>query len=281
MNENLGPEARQLINRARREEPVVDADELARIRRSVLATATGAAALGSVGKALALQGAGRFGISSLIKAGLVGSGAGAMVFGVSLMLTAPSPSGEQRSEDRALVAQHAPRSAGQAVPEVASTPVRDPSVGNSVSTTTTERPLAPHGAPKAGGASKASPSVGERSAPGASGTERRVATPAPEPRSLAADGSTLVPELALLEHVQSELRSGNGQRALQLLDRSSIDVEHSQLGAERLAAEVFAACQAGDLVRVRRAARRFLKEFPNSPSAARVRASCARAEGGE
>ena len=111
MNENLGPEARQLINRARREEPVVDPDELARIRRSVLATATGAAALGSVGKALALQGAARFGVSSLIKAGLLGSGAGAMAFGVSLMLGSPSPPREQPPEHRALTADHAPRSA--------------------------------------------------------------------------------------------------------------------------------------------------------------------------
>jgi hypothetical protein len=281
MNENLGPEARQLIDRARREEPVVDSNELARIRRSVLATASGAAALGSVGKALALQGAGRFGVSSLIKAGLVGSGAGAMAFGVSLILASPSPPRAQPSEHQSLSAGRAPRSAGQAVDEGAAAPMREVPVGNSASVPTEGTP-ASRGAPKPGAAFKAAPSSGEHAAGvNVGGSERKAASPAPESKSLAAEGSTLAPELALLEHVQSELRSGNGRRALELLDRSSLDVEHSQLGAERLAAEVFAACQAGDLARVRRASARFLKEFPNSPSAARVRASCTRAEGGE
>jgi hypothetical protein len=44
---------------------------------------------------------------------------------------------------------------------------------------------------------------------------------------------------------------------------------------------VFAACQAGDLARARRAQGRFLSSYPNSPSAARVRASCVGAEGAE
>ncbi|HWA75391.1 MAG TPA: hypothetical protein VG937_23800 [Polyangiaceae bacterium] len=286
MNENLGPEARQLINRARREEPVVDPDELARIRRSVLATATGAAALGSVGKALALQGAARFGVSSLIKAGLLGSGAGAMAFGVSLMLGSPSLPREQPPEHRALTADHAPRSAGQAVPEVASTNAQEEPVRNPAGVAPTEVPAGPRSALRPSAALKPVPSVGERTdlpaaGTGAGGSERKAASPVSESKSVALEGSTLAPELALLERVQSELRSGNGRRALELLDRSSIDVAHSQLGAERLAAEVFAACQAGDLERVRRASSRFLKEFPNSPSAARVRASCARAEGGE
>ena len=87
--------------------------------------------------------------------------------------------------------------------------------------------------------------------------------------------SSLLKEIALLEQVQVALRAGNGARALSLLDQNSPQPGSGQLGAERLAAEVFAACQAGDRERAARAARRFLQAYPATPASARVRASCA------
>lgn len=75
----------------------------------------------------------------------------------------------------------------------------------------------------------------------------------------------------MLERVRRELRAGRGAQALALLDQTS---GGGQLGAERLAAEVFAACQAGRTERARRAAERFLRRYPAGALAARVRASC-------
>ncbi|HET9953194.1 MAG TPA: hypothetical protein VFQ61_01755 [Polyangiaceae bacterium] len=91
-------------------------------------------------------------------------------------------------------------------------------------------------------------------------------TPAIQPPSL-------VDELTLLERVQNELRAGQGEQALRLLDQDRARAG-DQLRAERLAAEVFASCQAGQLERARYAATRFLRQYPTTPAAARVRASC-------
>jgi hypothetical protein len=52
-------------------------------------------------------------------------------------------------------------------------------------------------------------------------------------------------------------------------------LENGQLRQERLAAEVFAACQTGQVTRAERAARRFLSEHPATPAGERIRASCA------
>jgi hypothetical protein len=272
MNERLGREARELIERARREEAVADADELARIRRRVLVAASGSAVLGTLGKALALKGNGAFGIPSLLKAALIGSGTGAVAIGFTLMLAAPSGSSDgarakagsaARASARSMEAAPRPLSS-DAVPittsEVAADPPQDARVP--------EKSRAPSDR-----ARTTRESIEPRSPPAAT-----IEAHAP---AAATEAGTLAPELALLEHVQAELRSGQGTRALELLDNSSLAIEHSQLRAERLAAEVFAACQAGDLERARRVMKRFLDEYPNTPMAARVRASCAGAESGE
>lgn len=82
-------------------------------------------------------------------------------------------------------------------------------------------------------------------------------------------------ELVLLSRVQALLRRGDGEQALELLDRHRGPLGGSQqLADERLAAEVFAACAAGDRVRARRAADQFLRRAPASPLAPRVRSSC-------
>jgi hypothetical protein len=82
-------------------------------------------------------------------------------------------------------------------------------------------------------------------------------------------------ELMLLSDVQALLRRGDGQRALELLDQHRGPLGGSeQLADERLAAETFAACAAGQLDRARRAAQKFLERAPGSPLAPRVRSSC-------
>jgi outer membrane protein assembly factor BamD (BamD/ComL family) len=88
----------------------------------------------------------------------------------------------------------------------------------------------------------------------------------------------LAEELANLRRVQEALRAGRGAEALRLLDAGSSRLDQGQLRQERLAAEVFAACQSGEVERARRAARRFLDENPATPSAARLQSSCVGAE---
>jgi hypothetical protein len=279
VNERLGREARELIERARREEAVADADELARIRRRVIVAASGSAVLGTLGKALALKGNGALGIPSLLKAALIGSGTGAVAIGVTLMLTAPTGSS---------AGARAPASVS-ARPPAARTPAAELAPAPAPSE------AAPSTAPEASAGSATSSPSGAENLPASNGGRGRVAREAQESRApsfapaapqsptapAAPEAGTLAPELALLERVQAELRSGHGERALELLDKSSLALERSQLRAERLAAEVFAACQAGDLSRARGVMKRFLQDYPNTPAAARVRASCAGAESGK
>jgi hypothetical protein len=275
MNERLGREARELIDRARREEAVADAAELARIRRRVLVAASGSAILGTLGKALALKGNGALGISSLLKAALIGSGTGAVAIGFTLMLSAPSRSSDGARQPMSSAAPASTRSATGV--EAAPQPISSDAAPIASSEVSADPPANARLADKNRGPSERARTTREaietRAPPAAT-----IAAQAPAP---ATEAGTLAPELALLERVQVELRSGHGTRALELLDNTSLSGEHSPLRAERLAAEVFAACQAGDLERARRAMKIFLHDYPNTPTAARVRASCAGAGSGE
>lgn len=81
-------------------------------------------------------------------------------------------------------------------------------------------------------------------------------------------------ELSLLNEVQNALRVGRARRALELVARHEREFPNGQLGNERLAAEVFAACQLGDLPRARSASLRFLARDRSSPLALRVKGAC-------
>ena len=109
---------------------------------------------------------------------------------------------------------------------------------------------------------------------------------APPPRlpSAAPTPSAVTPglaaELQLLTAAQTALRDGRGADALALLERYDRAFPVGQLLGERLAAEVFAACQQGNRARAARAAQRFLQNDSSSVLAGRVRRSCAFASGG-
>jgi hypothetical protein len=82
-------------------------------------------------------------------------------------------------------------------------------------------------------------------------------------------------ELDLMAQVQEALRDAQGARALELIARYDARYPSGLLETERLAAEVFAACQVGDAARARGAARRFLARDSASALAARVKSACA------
>lgn len=120
-----------------------------------------------------------------------------------------------------------------------------------------------------------------------SGAHNRARTAAPalsvEPVDAAKPAESAAPalraELELMSQVQAALRDNRGDRALTLLERYDSTFALGQLRNERLAAEVFAACQLGNVTRAQRAAAQFLQRDSSSALAARVKAACIVSEG--
>jgi hypothetical protein len=81
-------------------------------------------------------------------------------------------------------------------------------------------------------------------------------------------------ELSLMTAAQAALRDGKAWQALRLLERYDAEFPAGQLSRERLAAEVFGACQVGDRARAARAAKRFLQHDSDSALAQRVKQAC-------
>jgi hypothetical protein len=85
---------------------------------------------------------------------------------------------------------------------------------------------------------------------------------------------TLAEEMQVLEDAQAALRRGDSHRALALLAEHAWRFPDGRLAEARDVARILALCQAGQRDGSRSLARRFLAEHPQSPFAARVRASC-------
>jgi hypothetical protein len=267
-DERLGREARELIEQALREESSADPSELARIRKRVLAVSVGVGALSSAGKSLAVPGAGAaIGAVSIMKAALLGASAAVLAVGLSSVLEREKPTTEGEPYPPSMPAPalrtaHVERAAGV---EKSDAPAQ-------------ERSKVPVVASQSQKASRAI-SAGtkpqrERESPGTSPSIRHDAP------GLGSSDTSLLEEVALLERVQAALRAGDGAQALSLLDKNTSVSGSGQLGSERLAAEVFAACLVGNRARASRAARHFFQEYSATPASARVRASCA-GEGSE
>lgn len=268
MDERLGREARELIEQALREEEHADPSELARIRKRVLAVSVGVGALGSASKTLAVQGTSTaIGAVSIVKAALLGAGAAVVAVGLSSVV---------RPQASLPAIEPAPRNAPAPAARVTHI---EPTATVAASPAPSARALK---APVAVGRSQgALPATAPRVAPERAHDSTSALPKALNdvPPSTSSGDSSLLEEIALLERVQAALRAGNGTHALTLLDQNS--PSSGQLGSERLAAEVFAACQVGDRQRASRAARQFFRDYPATPASARVRASCAGEESGK
>jgi hypothetical protein len=127
------------------------------------------------------------------------------------------------------------------------------------------------------GATRAEPASGGSASP------RRDGRPAALSLSLGAekraDGLPTQPnvgaETALLESAQRELASGQGERALELLERHEARFPNAALSEERAFARVIALCQLGRSAEARASAEAFLRLAPRSPLLPRLRKSCA------
>lgn len=102
-------------------------------------------------------------------------------------------------------------------------------------------------------------------------TPTPIAAPAPTPSA-----STLEAETRLLRGAQAALQSGDGARALAILDQHALAFPSGALAEERSAQRVFALCSLGRTETARAEAAVFLSAHPSSPLAGRVRTSCGR-----
>lgn len=152
-----------------------------------------------------------------------------------------------------------------------------------------------------GGANPTPPPVGARSAEASAdptltpssesaSANSSPASASPSPPSASASAGPMAPshtrapatdveaEVLLIAGAHSALQADDPAGALILLDEHARRFPAGALGEERDACRVASLCALGRNAEARAAAARFLGAFPNSPHAARVRASCGAAE---
>jgi hypothetical protein len=251
----LNDEARSLIRAALSDEHGPGPAHRARLRQKVLARAAAGAIATVVGGGAAQAGA--HSLSAIVASSVgVGLGVGLLLAGAAQLAF---PTASSRSPE----------------PSARSTnmPVLD------------RREQVPRRAPVVEEARAPTAEVPETS-PGESTAGEKSAAPAPLKRNAeaiapssstsgTARGSPLRAELDSMARVQEALRDSQGTRALALIASYDALYPNGVLKSERLAAEVFAACQLGDRTRARAAAERFLATDRSSSLAVRVRNSCA------
>jgi hypothetical protein len=107
-------------------------------------------------------------------------------------------------------------------------------------------------------------------------TARESAEPSPAPPPSARPPNGIEAETPLLQDAQRALREGRGGAALEILEKHDKTFADGALREERLATRVLALCNLGRTDEARAEAARFLREYPRSPLAARVKGSCAK-----
>lgn len=244
----LSDEARALIASTRRGDDPVPADE-ARVLRSVMlrigAGAIAGAAAATVGQQAAAAGAAK-----------AGMGWGALAGSSTLKLLAVMVVGGTVTAG-GYWAMKAPAKA------LSPTAVASPSATAPARAACTIATAA---------ATEPTPSLAVDDLPVASAQE---AEPAPPPAPAAHKGSNLMAEVAAVGSANRALRDGDPERALRVLNDNANVLSEGTLREETAVSRILALCQLGRTQEASAEARSFLQTWPNSPLAARVRASCA------
>lgn len=256
MTRELSDQAKAMLERALAEEPLPNAQRRARLKRSLLqgavAAGAGKAAAAPLAAGLAAPGAATSSAVALLPL--------AKGIGMGLLLTAGAVGGARVFSSTAAAPSPAPSAVAAPARAVDAAPIAPP--------------LSPQ--PAASSAARADePTVAVATSPRAPSSAGSTSA---EPAAGLTTG--LAAELQLLTAAQTALRDGQGAAALALLERYDRAFPGGQLLGERLAAEVFAACQLGNRARAVRAAERFLQRDGSSVLAGRVRRSCAFESGG-
>jgi len=254
MTRELNDEARSLIRAALSDEHGPGPAHRARLRRKVLARAAAGGIATVVGGGAAQASAQS--LSAIVASSVgVGVGVGLLLAGAAQLAfptsSSRSPEPSARSTNTPVLDRREPAPRRAPVVEEARAPtaeVPETSLGES--------------------------SAGEKSA-APTPLKRNAEAIAPSSSSGTDRGSPLRAELDSMARVQEALRDSQGSRALSLIASYDALYPNGVLKSERLAAEVFAACQLGDRTRARSAAERFLAKDSSSSLAVRVRNSCA------
>ncbi len=104
--------------------------------------------------------------------------------------------------------------------------------------------------------------------------EPKAARPSSRPRRSASGADTLGAEASSLARARAALRDGRPRDALGQLARHARRFPRGSLAKERRLLEIIARCEAGQRTRARRDAKRFIRDNPGSPLAARARGVC-------
>jgi hypothetical protein len=267
MTEELPQELKTLFERARGDEDPKSADRLAVGRalaaRLGLPAAAGAAAALSArtaagqGSAISTVGMTASGIAG--KTGVAGAAALWLVVGAAL--------GTGVSMATVLTTASRP-------PPTVSAPIATSPPAAARETRNSPPPL-----PPARLAFRSNTKIGQLAAekpqpPSSKPRQPETATPENEPPRVTA--SALREETRALAAVQQALRDGQPENALGLLDSQERAFPNGSLQAERAAARVLALCAGHRAIAARAAAAEFLRNYPESPIANRVRQSCAK-----
>lgn len=298
---DLGPDARALIDLAR-DGDAPSTEDRRRVRRAVMAavsTGVGAGGLtAAAGAKAALKSAsvagasaGAAGAAGTVAAGTLGGSVakisawlfvgGALGLGVAVPViqsqTTPAP--------QAAATTVATQASPQAKPRASQ---RQSAEAQALGTATTAGEVPA----RAAGAALHEPSAAPEAYPqptphagtfgaGLAAAPRGIATQArpaaPRPHSVAPGGTpkdSLSAESALLAQAQRDLSAGDSTRALATLDAHAKRFPGGALSPERDAARVIALCNAGAPEKARELAAAFLAAHPSSPLAPRVRAAC-------
>ena len=229
------PELERLFRAARREEEPTDDDRRA-VRGSIAARLAVAAAAGSAATLVPRAAAAGAGVGKATILGWFAAGLGA---GATLGAIVTATVVLREKDERPVV-----------VPSAV------------VTASTPEPPVAP---PRAAPEPASEPTV--------------TTTPPPSrPTSSVPEVASATPSLELETRALGEatraFRDGRPEEALRLLAEQDRTFARGSLQEERAATRVFALCAAGRLAATRAARARFLIDYPQSPSADRVRASC-------
>lgn len=197
----------------------------------------------------------------------LGVGLGVAVVAAAVLLWAPwrgAPSPRERS-------QQAPRTRREPAPQRVEPP-RPTAVGVAPaepgsSTTGTEASASPPSPPP-------QPSPPDSRGRARATTTRRAEAPAAEPPPASAVDE-LQAELVLIGKARQALRADDPRRALEVLDAHARAFPQGQMREDRLVLRIEALCAAGKGPQASAEARLFLRGYPGSAHAQRVRDACA------
>lgn len=265
MNE-LGPDARSILEAARPGEDPTDGDR-ARVRSALaraLAAGGAAAATTAAASSAAAKGAGATATVKL--AALTSTVTWKAIATIALVATVGAG---LSSFNTMLDAPADPRSPATTDPPAEPAPAQPHLSAAEMRGAASDPPLLPAPSPEPPPAVEAPPARATTAAAGARVPPKTSTTSAPSTTE-----DALIVETRRMREVHGALRSGEAGRALSLLDEHSAAHGQGELRQERAAARVVALCELGRVNEARVAMESFLREDPRSPLADRIRSAC-------